>query len=405
MTDLVKLTLRAGNGGNGRVSFRREKFIPKGGPDGGQGGKGGSVIIRATRQLTTLSHFAGAKEYKAEPGQAGGMRKMTGRQGEDIVLEVPLGTVIWMLAENPESHRRTRYLGVERARYHNEMRFEKFFLAQEGAPIPPRELEGDAVQEFSQAGLSNIDLKTVEKQELVVLKEDGQEVIVCQGGFGGRGNESFKGSTNTTPLEAEYGTPGEIKVVLLELKLLADVGLVGFPNAGKSSLISRLTQARPKIASYPFTTLEPNLGVMAHKEREVVIADIPGLIEGASEGKGLGYTFLRHVENSTALLFVVSLDEVVVFDTSLSEADKAAQLVAQYDSLLRELAAYNELVAHKRSLVVLNKIDMYSKELIDDVSSLFKQKSIDLIPMSAATGEGEDKLRDKILETVSDGEV
>jgi GTP-binding protein len=427
MTDLVKLILRAGNGGNGRVSFHREKFITKGGPDGGKGGAGGDIILRATHQLNTLSHFAGAKEFAAEPGMLGGKRKQIGKDGEDIVLEVPVGTVVWLLAENRESHKRTRVVKVDRPRRRNEFTMEKYHLPQEGASLPPRRedeirpVKSNSKDTIGQVSLDdspetaeplftqslhNLDLKTLPKMELITLTEDGQEVILCQGGLGGRGNESFKGSTNTTPLEAEYGTLGEIKIVALELKLLADVGLVGFPNAGKSTLISRLTEARPKIANYPFTTLEPQLGVMRHKGKEIVIADIPGLIEGAHEGKGLGYTFLRHVENSAILLFVLALDETVIFDTTLSEQEKATVLWQQYQSLLNELHLYNELLQKKRSVLVINKVDVYSNELIDAIKDTFKQENRVLMQISAVTGQGLPQLQDALVEaTVSKAAV
>jgi GTP-binding protein len=429
MTDLVKLTLRAGQGGHGRVSFRREKYVPKGGPDGGKGGDGGNIIIRGSRQLSTLSHFAGAKEYKAESGQAGGKRRQYGRKGEDLILEVPLGTTVWLLAENETSQDRTRYLDVSRPRLKSEITFEQYRVDKEGQAIPA--LPEDELLQVLKLESSNLpttdstasdsssvdkrqwhslltahdlqaqDFRTVPKQKLVEILDDGQEVVISQGGFGGRGNDSFKSSTNTTPLEAEYGTRGEVKVVALELRLLADIGLVGFPNAGKSTLLSVLTNARPKVGNYPFTTLEPHLGVMAVSDRhELVIADIPGVIEGAHQGKGLGHAFLRHIENCTALLFVLALDESLVFDESETAEAKAERLIEQYHQLQVELDLFSSHFKQKKTLIAINKVDIYSSDIIETIKNKFDQLSERYFLISGATGEGLEPLKQELHQLV-----
>lgn len=418
MTDLVKLTLRAGNGGYGRVSFRREKYIPKGGPDGGKGGDGGSIIVRGTRQLSTLSHFSGTKEYKAESGQPGGKRRQFGSKGEDLVLEVPLGTTVWLLAENQTSQQRTRYLGIDRPRLKNEITFQQYRLDKEGQSLPA--LPEDELLPVTKAEVTETetpmaewhalvtdrelqatDFRTIPKQKLIEITEEGQEVVISQGGFGGRGNDSFKSSTNTTPMEAEYGTRGEVKVVALELRLLADIGLVGFPNAGKSTLLSTLTKARPKIGNYPFTTLEPQLGVMPVSDgQEIVVADIPGLIEGAHQGKGLGYAFLRHVENCSALFFVLALDESMVFNEELSADAKAEALITQYQQLQSEIDLFSSHFKQKKTLLAINKIDIYSSEIIEAIKHRFNQLSEPYFLISASTNEGLAELKQAMHQLV-----
>lgn len=431
MLDIAKLKLIAGDGGNGRISFRREKYVAKGGPDGGIGGDGGSIIVRGKRGLSTLNKYAGVVSVEAKNGKPGGAKKMSGSKAEDEVMEVPLGTVIWAVGGNKVANRRSSYFGgVNQVFRRGDVEFEKFFVEKEGQAAPPR--EGNEVDDFGYDGVSVSvsaqapvsaqaqaptiapvrsngvgDEKKIERKiKLAEILEDGQEVVLCQGGFGGRGNTSFKGSTNTTPLEAEYGTFGERRQVILELKLLADVGLVGFPNAGKSTLLSKITRANPKIANYPFTTLEPNLGVMSFMgdksgKKELVVADIPGLIEGASMGKGLGLDFLRHVENCRVLMFVLYLDESVVFDESISEEEKAKTVLKQYNDLQKELTNYHPDLAKKPFILTLNKIDIYTSKLIDAIRSIFNEQNMVLMPFSGVSGEGLEEVEKKLREVVS----
>ncbi|MBD3250517.1 MAG: hypothetical protein GF381_03050 [Candidatus Pacebacteria bacterium] len=440
MIDLVKLNTLAGDGGHGRVSLHREKYRPKGGPDGGRGGDGGHIILQGDNSLNTLKDYAGIKQFKADDGQLGGKNKQRGSRGQDLVLKVPPGTVVWLVQENEISRRRrvkyarpdweglslesleglpaadvaavkrqpwlTRFrMDVKLDR--DEVRHPKYYLEKEGGRIPSREqdqadfldwdqlADTDQTKQFETLGVS-------QAVKLVEIREHGQKIILCQGGFGGRGNDSFKSSTYQTPLEAEYGTFGERKQVVLELRLLADVGLVGFPNAGKSTLLSKLTKATPKIANYPFTTLEPNLGVMSSQdgERELILADIPGLIEGASQGKGLGDQFLRHIENCQALMFMLYLPESVVFDESLSKKDKAKQLWQQYQQLATELEAHHPSLLYKPMILTLNKIDIYSSQLIDTVVNLFSQKDRELLSFSAVTGRGLDQVKQKLFNLI-----
>src|SRR5678816_3548642 len=282
--DEVRIHIKAGHGGDGSCSFRREKFVPHGGPDGGDGGHGGDVVFEASPRMTTLLDLRYQKHYEAEVGRQGGAANCSGRTGEDVVVALPVGTVIYDDQTNK-------------------------MLADLGTP--------------------------------------GQRFVGAHGGRGGRGNSHFATSTNRTPTEFETGTEGEERSLRLELKLLADVGLVGFPNAGKSTLIAAISAARPKFAGYPFTTLVPNLGVVRYGEdHSFVVADIPGLIEGAHEGKGLGIQFLRHIERTSLLLHLIDVSEWAVEDP-----------VASFDIMRQELAAYNPLIAKRPFAVVPTKID------------------------------------------------
>lgn len=279
--DYAKIFVKAGNGGRGIVSFHHEKYVPKGGPDGGNGGKGGDVILRANPHLTTLLDFRYKRNYKAEDGAPGGTNNRTGRNGEDKIILVPCGTVI----------------------------------------------------------------KDATNGEILAdLVKPGQEFVVARGGRGGRGNAEFATPTNQTPRFAEEGRPGEEREILLELKVLADVGIVGFPNVGKSTLISVISAARPKIADYPFTTLVPNLGVVQIGDgKSFVVADIPGLVEGASEGRGLGLQFLRHIERTKVLLFLI--------DANTDNPKKDFQV------LLNELKKYNKELLQKEKVIAFSKMD------------------------------------------------
>lgn len=380
MIDIVKLKLLAGNGGNGRVSFRREKYVPKGGPDGGSGGLGGSIIIKADQGINTLSHLAGKKKFQAEHGQMGGKKNQTGKNGQDLIIKVPVGTAIWLEAENEISQQHRRFSHLKQS-------LEKFFLEKEGQQVPFRP-EPELV--FVADDVSQ------KQTPFVFFEKDGQEYVICKGGQGGKGNKSFASAGHQVPLEAEYGEWGEQKYVVFELQLLADIGLVGFPNAGKSTFLSIATQANPKIANYPFTTIEPNLGILSLADgQQLVMADIPGLIAGASQGKGLGHNFLKHISHCKVLLFVLSLEEAVIFDDEVTQKDKAEALWQQFLTLQKELSDYSALLSRKPFFVVVNKSDLFSNDLRKTVTSIFKQHEQPILFMSGVTGEGVDQVKDQ----------
>ena len=346
MVDQVKILVRGGNGGSGAVSFRREKYIPKGGPDGGDGGKGGNVYLVSDANLTTLEDFAHNKKYEAGDGGKGGGKKMSGAKGSDIEIKVPVGTIVTLMRLTPETAEE------------KEVRVKGMKLGVLG-------------KLFSQTYLAG-----QEKRE-IDLTEAGERILVARGGKGGRGNVHFKGSTRTTPMIAEDGQLGENFEVNMELKLLADIGLVGLPNAGKSTLLSVLSNARPKIADYEFTTLEPNLGVLRVDDKHFVIADIPGLIEGASEGRGLGTKFLKHVERTRVLIHLVPASE-----------DEAEAIYKKYLTIRKELVGFGGGLEDKPEVVVLSKIDLVSPEKAKEIGVYFKKMKIKMIPISAATGTG-----------------
>ncbi len=320
--DYVKVHISSGNGGKGSAHLRREKYIPKGGPDGGDGGRGGHVIIRGNDSLWTLLHYKFQRHFKAGHGEHGSKNRSTGADGEDVYLEVPLGTVI---------------------------------------------------------------RDTLSGEVLVEITEHGQEEIVLEGGLGGRGNWHFKSATNQTPRYAQPGIPGSEKDLTLELKVLADVGLVGFPNAGKSTLLSVLTSAKPKIADYPFTTLKPNLGIVQYRDfKSFVVADIPGIIEGASEGKGLGHYFLRHIERNAILLFLIPADSMDV--------------TREYEILLNELRNYNPELLDKQRIVAISKSDMLDEELREEMRKEVKQDlgEVPFTFISSVSQYGLQELKDQL---------
>lgn len=322
--DHVRFCSRSGAGGAGSVHFRREKFVDKGGPDGGNGGRGGHIILRGNSQLWTLLHLRYQKHVIAGNGKSGEGGNRTGHNGDDIILEVPLGTV----AKEAET-------GLVRAE----------------------------------------------------ITEHGQEVILTPGGRGGLGNDSFKSSTNQAPHYAQPGEPGIEEWIVLELKLLADVGLVGFPNAGKSTLLSVVSAAKPEIADYAFTTLVPNLGVVSYRDfKSFVIADIPGIIEGAAEGKGLGLRFLRHIERNSILLFMVSAD--------------AKDIAKEYDILINELKKYNPELLDKRRILAITKADMLDEELISEIQALLP-KDVPSVFISSVTGMNIQQLKDMLWQEIN----
>ena len=329
--DEAKIRVKAGDGGNGCMAFRREKFIPRGGPSGGDGGRGGDIWMESSERHNTLVHFRFNPEYKAERGRHGEGDKKTGRDGEGIVLKVPVGTIVY------------------------------------------DEDTGEMVHDFSHAD---------------------ERVVIARGGRGGRGNAQFATSTHQAPREHEDGRLGEERNFRLELKLLADVGLVGYPNVGKSTLISRISAARPKIADYPFTTLEPNLGVVLAgekgKEESFVVADIPGLIEGAHEGSGLGTQFLRHIERTRLLVHMVDV----------SDGSGRPDVIQDVDVIRGELASFGAALEKKPTLMVASNIDVANPEKLKKLKQWSTRKKLKLFPISAVTGEGIEKLKYAMLAEV-----
>ena len=320
--DYVKVSIASGNGGQGSTHLRREKFVAKGGPDGGDGGRGGHVIIKGNENLWTLIHYKHQRHFKAGHGGHGGKQRSTGANGADVFLEVPLGTVV-------------------RDTQTNEVLFE--------------------------------------------ITTHNEEKIALEGGLGGRGNWHFKSSVNQTPRYAQPGIEGKESQLTLELKILADVGLVGFPNAGKSTLLSVLTSAKPKIADYEFTTLKPNLGIVEYRDfQSFVMADIPGIIEGAAEGKGLGHYFLRHIERNATLLFLIPAD--------------SKDISQEYQILLDELRRYNPELLDKKRIVAISKCDMLDNELIQEMDDLMKPdfSDVDYLFISSVAQKGILELKDKL---------
>ena len=327
LLDEVRITVKSGDGGNGCLAFRREKYVPRGGPSGGDGGRGGDIVMVATVHRNTLLHFRFNPEYTAQRGAHGEGSNRTGRDGEDLIVQVPVGTVV-------------------------------------------------------------LDAETGE--QLFDFTEDGQRWVAAKAGRGGRGNARFTTSTHQAPTEHEEGKPGEFRRFQLKLKLLADVGLVGYPNAGKSTLISRISAAKPKIADYPFTTLEPNLGVVEMPDhRSFVVADIPGIIEGAHEGRGLGIQFLRHIERTKILIHLVDMSET------------GRDPIHDFETLMTELASFDEELARRPMLVAASKMDVaYSPENLERLRAVAAERGLPFFEISSATGQGIDKLKFAMAERV-----
>ena len=329
--DYVKICCRSGKGGDGAIHFHRDKFTTKGGPDGGNGGRGGHIILRGNKQLWTLLHLKYRKHIIAEDGENGSKNNRTGKSGKDVILEVPLGTI----AKDAET----------------------------------LEIECE-------------------------ITKDGQEYILVSGGLGGLGNAHFATPSRQAPRFAQEGEPGKTQWKILELKLLADVGLVGFPNAGKSTLLSVLTAAKPEIANYPFTTLVPQLGIVHHRSyQSFVMADLPGLIEGASKGKGLGHRFLRHIERNAVLLFVISSENAKVFE--------------EYQILLNELKLYNPDLLNKKRVLAISKADLLDQELMTEISHdlnkrLKGKNKLPYLFISSHTGYNLQNLKDVLWKTLNE---
>ncbi len=320
--DYVKVYAQSGNGGKGSAHLHREKYISKGGPDGGDGGRGGHVIVKGNKNLWTLVNFKFKKHFRAGHGEHGSKNRSSGAEGEDTYMEVPLGTVV-------------------------------------------KDFETNDI--------------------LFEITEDGEEKILLEGGMGGLGNWHFRSATNQTPRYAQPGIPGKEIQVVLELKVLADVGLVGFPNAGKSTLLSVVTSAKPKIADYAFTTLKPNLGIVEYRDfQSFVMADIPGIIEGAAEGKGLGHYFLRHIERNATLLFLIPAD--------------SKDISKEYEILLDELRRYNEELLHKDRLIAISKSDLLDEELIAEMRVELDNdfKTVPYLFISSVAQQGISELKDRL---------
>ena len=323
--DYVKIHCRSGNGGAGSAHLRTEKFVPRGGPDGGDGGRGGHVIVQGDEQLWTLLPLRYTKHIRASHGESGGKQTSTGADGADAYIKVPLGTLI---------------------------------------------RDGESMEVMGE------------------ITSHGQELIIMKGGRGGLGNAHFKSPTNQTPRYAQPGEPLEEGWIVLELKLLADVGLVGFPNAGKSTLLSVVSAAKPEIANYPFTTLVPNLGIVAYRDHQsFVMADIPGIIEGAAEGKGLGTRFLRHIERNSTLLFMIPID--------------SDDIVKEYHVLEEELRKYNPELLDKSRLLAITKVDMLDSELLKEYSKQLP-KDLDYLFISSVSGKGIPELKDRIWQKLNE---
>ncbi|MFT6814340.1 MAG: GTP-binding protein [Sphingobacteriales bacterium] len=323
--DYVKICCRSGKGGAGSAHLRREKMVPKGGPDGGDGGRGGHVIVRGNEQLWTLLHLKYTKHIIATKGGNGAKQRASGEMGKDAYCDVPIGTIV----RDPETG-----------------------------------------------------------EKLIEIMEHGQEVILTEGGLGGRGNWHYRSPTNQTPRNAQPGIPGREEWKVIELKLLADVGLVGFPNAGKSTLLSVISEAKPEIADYPFTTIVPNLGIVAYRDnRSFVMADIPGIIEGANEGKGLGHRFLRHIERNSVLLFMIPAD--------------SEDIVKEYDILNNELEKYNPELMYKRRVIAVSKSDMLDEELIAEIKKDLP-KNIEHVFISSIAQTGLVDMKDLLWNKIND---
>ena len=323
-TDYVKITIKSGNGGDGAITFRREKYVAAGGPDGGDGGRGGNIYFRVDPNANTLIDFRYTKKFKAQNGENGSGANKYGKSGEDLYIDVPIGTII----------------------------------------------------------------KDAETGKIVAdLSKQGQVELILKGGRGGKGNSHFATATRQVPRFAEAGEDGEEKEIILELKLLADVGLLGFPNVGKSTFLSRVTDAKPKIANYHFTTLEPNLGVVKSKNGDsFVIADIPGLIEGASEGTGLGIQFLRHVERTRLLLHLIDVSGI-----------EGRNPIEDYKTINEELKKYSEKLSNKKQIIVANKIDIMQDDVgLKELEKMAKKDNIELFKISGVTGEGVTELLDRV---------
>lgn len=384
--DKVKIHVRAGDGGNGSVSFRREKYIDRGGPDGGDGGDGGDIVLVADKDTGDLSDYYYHPRLVAKNGEHGGGKNCAGRGARDVIAKVPIGTQVYRLTRPVREQKPTSYRPAAAE--------ETLIKTTAMLGLPYREGRAkralNAVAALDKRGYNEAPA-TNERELIADLVEDGQRFILAGGGRGGRGNYRFKSSTHQAPREFEYGEPGEQLDVELELKTLADVGLVGFPNAGKSTLISKITHAHPKIAPYPFTTLAPNVGIITYDDdnfTRIRVADIPGLIEGAHAGKGLGHDFLRHIERCALLL--------VLLDMAGVDGRKPWD---DYRQLLAELKLYNPAILRKQRLIVANKMDLPAAK--KNLTAFKRKHRPRVLEISAREATGVEKLKLELLRTLS----
>lgn len=358
MKDLARILVEAGDGGDGKVSFRHEKFAPKGGPDGGDGGKGGDVIIVADENIENLIEFNYEKRFEAKAGGPGRPKKMHGKDADDKVVRVPVGTEVYEIEEE--------------------------------------------ISEINLRERANLDRVMKERKLVVDMDKHGKSYVVAYGGKGGRGNDHFKSSTNQTPMEAEEGKGGEKKWLLLEQKVVADVGIVGLPNVGKSSLLKALTRANPKIAGYPFTTLEPNLGVVKTQDKAIILVDVPGVVEEAWEGKGIGPWFMRHLERTQILIHVLAPNiEILNIISETNSKQIAEQLSKDYEVVRRELEKYasagsaqdGQGLDEKPEIVVVNKMELVDEGEREKMGKEIEKKiGKSIIWVSAGMGRGLDEL-------------
>jgi GTP-binding protein len=407
MIDRAQITIKAGDGGHGIASFLREKYNPKGGPDGGDGGQGGNVYIEATDSLSTLLDFQYQRFFEAENGKSGGSKNMHGRNGQDLILKVPTGSVIY----------------VKRIELEEEIPFD-----EKNALIKPKQYRQKVInyhriakekyyQERPRSGQHSVDkINMREKNEFQEqdttalpkslesylptydLSEDGKKVLIAKGGMGGRGNNHFKSSSHQVPMESERGQKGELVEIIIVLKTIANIGIIGLPNAGKSTLLASLTSATPKIGNYPFTTIDPNLGVLKEHTKSIILADLPGLIQGAHQGRGLGIRFLQHIERTSLLLHVVAIPTEDLENFS----DNLAQKIYQnYLDIRSELILYRKGLERKKEIVVINKIDLLSpekrQEVVTEINKLFSEHALQPIYISAIDRQGLAGLRKIIL--------
>lgn len=361
--DEVEIEVRSGKGGDGIVAFRREKFVSNGGPNGGDGGRGGDIVLVADENVGTLLDFKGAKKIKAANGQNGGGSDKKGASGDHIEVRVPVGTLVFDLGEPVD-------------------------------PVSDAEFEDFDEDDATEAEAPPEQVELNEHAALADLTEAGQRVVVARGGRGGLGNARFKTSTRQAPDFATDGKPGERRRLRLSLKLMADVGLVGFPNAGKSTLLRRISAARPRVANYPFTTLVPSLGVVERDDQRIVVADIPGLIEGASDGAGLGHQFLRHVERTRVLIHLLDLEAMFTM---------GRDLVDDYDAIRRELGRYRPELLERKEIVVLSKGDLvHDDAMIADLEAKLAARDIETRRISAAASQGMEDLLHAMFDAVEE---